>query len=166
MGAYIWKLFEHNLYFGDHAGNVWKAYYGETDGAILNDDATLTLGEPITAECQTAFNFMAEQSTVKHAKMVKPTFIGAGGVNYHVKVNSDYSYVPATSPGATPGNLGDVWNQGLWGKAKWSGAPTTQKLWTAVSGIGNAFALRIAYTTYTPVLWASYDIMYEDGTNI
>jgi hypothetical protein len=163
--AMCWTAFSETMMYGDDVGNVWR-YEGNTDGAIQVDAGNITPGLSINAECQTAFNFLGHQSTVKHAKMVRPTFVNVARVPYAIKVNPDFDYVSATAPGATAINIESLWGSGIWGTSKWKGSMQTQKLWTAVSGIGAAFAVRLALNTSEPVLWAAYDLMYEDGRNI
>jgi hypothetical protein len=164
--AVSWMAVRNRLMFGDKDGNVWRAWEGYTDGAIQHDANEIEVGEAIDAECQTAFNFFGNQSSVKHAKLARPTFMNASRIPYTLKMNSDFSYEPSTFPGAANTSVADLWNHGLWNKAKWKGGLKTQKLWTAVSGIGAAFALRLAVSAAQPVIWATYDLMYEDGRNI
>ena len=166
IAAQCWTVFDHALVFGDDKGNIWRAWEGNTDGAEQVDDQTITEGQPIKGQCQTAFNYLGEHSTVKHAKMVRPTFMNAVKVPYAIKVNPDFEYERATAPGNAQSIAGDLWGKGKWDEAKWRGSVQTQKLWTAVSGIGAAFALTLAVNSSAPVLWATYDFMYENGTNI
>ena len=164
--AISWIVSDHTLIYGDKSGNVWRAWEGHTDGADQVDATTLNDGEPIEAQCQTAFNFLGNLSSVKHAKLVRPTFIGSSKVPYTIRVNPDFDYVSPFAPGAYAQGSDSLWNHGKWNTAKWKGSVQTQKLWTAVSGIGAAFAVRLLFKTAVPVLWAAYDLMYEDGRNI
>jgi hypothetical protein len=165
IDAMCWMAFSETMMCGDASGNVWR-YEGSTDGAIQVDASNTESGLPINAECQTSFNFLGNLSSVKHAKMVRPTFVNVSRVPYAIKVNPDFDYVPATAPGATAASVESLWGSAQWNQAKWKGSMQTQKLWTAVSGIGAAFAVRMALNTAEPVLWAAYDLMYEDGRNI
>jgi hypothetical protein len=166
MNAYCWMVFNNNLYFGDYSGNVWRAWVGYADQVIIDETGLVTEGVPVQAQCQTAFNFFGELSTIKHAKMVRPTFMNSVATHYAVKVNSDFNYSPAIYGGAVPNIIYALWNKDFWNQSNWAGGQRTQKSWTFVSGMGNAFALRIAIETSQPVLWASYDMMFESGTNI
>lgn len=156
------------LVYGDRSGNVWRAWEGYTDGAIQSDAVTITVGEPVLAEVQTSFNFFNSSATVKHAKMARPTFVGSSRVDYKIQVNPEFSYDQPSNPGtAAPLAAESLWGTGLWGTATWGvGALYTQRLWTAVAGIGTGFAIRMAFRASTPVLWASYDIMYSEGHGI
>jgi len=168
MDALCWVVNDRVLMYGDSAGNVWRAWEGHTDGAIQVDSTpgSIVEGDAITAQCQTAFNYFGSETSVKHAKMVRPIFIGNSRVPYSVIVNPDFEYDSTSSSGAASSNVGSLWDRGKWDDAKWKGSIRTQKLWNAVSGIGTAFALRLAFNTAAPVLWAAYDFMYEDGRNI
>lgn len=156
------------LIYGDRKGNVWRAWEGNTDGAIQVDAATITPGEPIVAEVQTSFNFFGSMSAVKHAKMVRPTFIGSSKVQYRIQANPEFSYGKATNLGtATAVSAEGLWGVALWGADKWgAGAGYTQRAWTSVAGIGTGFAIRMAFRSSAPVLWVSYDVMLSEGTGI
>ena len=100
--------------------------------------------------------------------MVRPTFIGSSKVLYKIQVNAEFNYDQAVNPGT----VGPASAESLWGTAKWhtavwgDGTPQTQRVWTAGTGLGSAFALRMAFRANTPVLWASYDFMYTTGAGI
>ena len=166
--ALCWCKFGEHTVYGDRDGNVWRALEGYTDDAIQSDATTITNGEPVLGEVQTSFNFFQSLSVVKHAKMVRPTFIGGSKIDYAIMVNPDFDYDAATTPGIS-GILGEsLWGTALWGTDSWigTGMSGTQHVWTGVPGIGSAFALRLAIRAAKPVLWASYDIMYEEGHGI
>jgi hypothetical protein len=154
--------------FGDRGGNVWRAWEGYTDGAIQEDAVTIIQGTPVLAEVQTAFNFFESTATIKHAKMVRPTFIGTSQVLYKLQVNAEFDYNQAVNPGTIgPPSAESLWGSAIWGTDVWgTGDPQTQRVWSAVAGIGSAFALRMAFRANTPVLWASYDLMYSTGSGI
>jgi hypothetical protein len=164
--AVSWMAIRNKLMFGDRDGNVWRAWEGYTDGAIQHSASVIETGEAIDAECQTSFNFLGHLSSVKHAKMARPTFMNSARIPYTLKINPDFEYEAANFPGAANSSVADLWDHGLWNSAKWKGSLKTQKLWTSVSGIGAAFALRLAVSAAQPVIWATYDLMYEDGRNI
>jgi hypothetical protein len=154
--------------FGDRDGSVWRALEGYTDGAIQSDVTTITQGLPVEAEAQTSFNFFQSLSVVKHAKMVRPTFTGGQDIPYALMVNPDFDFTAASLPGATEAAKGAIWGAGLWGTAEWAGSTlaNTQHVWSGVAGVGSAFALRLAFYANRPVLWAAFDIMYEEGHGI
>jgi len=166
LDANCWMVAGPYLLFGGRDGSVYRAWEGYTDKAIQEDADTIIEGDPIAAEIQTAFNYFGGMSVVKHAKMVRPVFLNSSIVPYVIRANPDFNYTSPTATGAVnkPGHA--LWNRGIWGKDKWSGGLKTQKLWTSVSGIGTAFALRLALETEQPVLWAAYDFMYEEGSGI
>lgn len=165
--ALCFALFNSQPVYGDRDGNIWRAWEGNTDNSIQVDATTITLGDPIYAEAQAAFNYFNSAAVVKHAKMVRPTILGSQSIQYAIAVNADFDYTAASSPGIADGVVGTLWDAGLWGQDKWSSAAkSTQHVWTSVAGIGSAFALRLAFHTAQPVLWAAYDIMYEEGIGI
>ena len=167
MNAKSWVVAGRGLVFGDASGNVYRAWEGHTDGAIQSDSVTITEGEPIYGSAQTAFNYYGAATVVKHAKMVRPTFMNSATVAYVIQANPDFNFqVPLSNGAAAPVSSDSLWDSGLWDKAKWVGGTKTQKLWTSVTGVGSAFGIRIALESNQPVLWAAYDFIYEEGTGI
>ena len=166
MDANCWLVAGRYLIFGGVDGSVYRAWEGYTDKAIQSDATTITRGEPISAQLQTAFNYYGGMSVIKHAKMVRPVFLNSALVKYNIKANPDFNYDQPLDAGAANSASGALWNRGLWNQDSWAGGLRTQKLWTSVSGIGAAFAISIALETENPVLWAAYDFIYEEGTGI
>jgi hypothetical protein len=166
INAMAWCVADHQLFYGDAIGGVYRAWEGYVDNAEQAENGAITGGTAIFAEAQTAFNYMGALSTIKHAKMVRPIFINSSSVPYAIRANADFDFSKQLSNGALPADKGDLWGVGLWGTARWSGGQITQKLWSAVGGIGSAFAINIAMQSEQQVLWAAYDFMYEDGTGI
>jgi len=165
--ALCFTIFQGQPVYGDRNGNIWRAWEGYTDGAIQSDAITITSGTAVYAEVQAAFNFFDSAAVVKHAKMARPTFIGGQSIAYNIMVNSDYNYDVVSVPGIAGSAPAALWNAGIWGADKWSASPkSTQHIWTSVTGLGSAFAMRLAFQVAQPVLWASYDIMYEEGIGI
>jgi hypothetical protein len=166
--ALCWTRFGNSSVYGDRDGNVWRAWEGYTDGSIQSDAVTITQGNPVEAEVQTSFNFFQSLSVVKHAKMVRPTFVGGQEIPYAIMVNPDFDYDAAVLPGATDLASGAIWGAGIWGTDEWVGSSMsgTQHVWSGVAAIGSAFALRLAFYANRPVLWASFDMMYEEGFGI
>lgn len=166
--ALCWSKFGESTVYGDREGNVWRALEGYTDGAIQSDAVTITPGEPVLGEVQTSFNFFQSLAVVKHAKLLRPTFVGSQSIDYAIMINPDFNYDPATIPGVS-GIIGDsIWGTAIWGTDLWIGSQMsgTQHEWAGIGGLGSAFALRLAIRSAKPTLWASYDIMYEEGHGI
>jgi len=166
MDAECWCVVGHKLFFGGADGKVYRAWEGYTDGADQTDADTIIPGIPITAEIQTAFNYYGGMSVVKHAKMTRPVFIGSSRIPYRIRANPDFDYTQALNTGAILKSAESLWNKGKWNEAEWSGGIKTQKLWTFVSGVGTAFAIRLRFEVEQPVLWAAYDFIYEEGIGI
>jgi hypothetical protein len=133
----------------------------------VDDGTEITLGNPILAEIQTSFNFMQSPSIVKHAKMIRPTFYGAGEIPYSIHVNPDYYFTKAGETGSVDPETFARWGTALWDEDLWKAVlPRTQHVWNSVSGIGSAFAVRMAFKASQAITWVSYDLLYEEGHGI
>lgn len=165
--AVSWSLFGSVPVYGDRNGNVWRAWEGFTDGAIQSDATTITPGVAIYGTVQTAFNFLESNAVVKHAKMIRPTFITADAFPYSIAVNPDFSYNAPLTPGTEQGAARSLWDQAVWGADIWNTHDfTTHHHWSVVNGIGSAFAIRLSFQLSQKVTWTSYDLMYENGEGI
>lgn len=165
--AISWTLFGSQPVYGDRDGNVWRAWEGTTDNSIQSDALTISVGNAIYGTAQTAFNYLDSKSVVKHAKMIRPTFVTADAFDYSVAVNPDFSYTAPLTPGTEQGAIRSLWDTAVWGSDIWNThESSTHHHWASVSGIGSAFAVRLSFQLATRVLWASYDLMYENGDGI
>jgi hypothetical protein len=165
--AVSWTLFGSKPVFGDRAACVWRAWEGDTDGAIQIDATTIIPGKMIYADVQTAFNYLGNPAVVKHAKMIRPTFVSQDAFNYYIALNPDFDYTGPLTPGDADGVVKSLWDFSLWDVDVWSSIePSTHHQWESAEGLGSAFAVRMSFQLSTPVLWASYDLMYEAGIGI
>lgn len=141
-------------YFGDSAGNVYIAMFG-------NDDD----GEPIITDAVPAFNYLSGRSNNKQLTGVRPITTLDNSQAVVVDACADFEIPDAPDINYTPvAPVGTPWGS-PWG-SPWSsgGTQRSRGQWKTVNAYGYALSYRMATTSKgRPVSWASSQILFRDG---
>lgn len=160
--ANCWELHQQLPFFGG-TGAIYRAWEQFTDDAVVANDGTVTPGAAVRSEAQTSFSYFDSLGNQKHFKMVRPTILSRGQFNLSLSVNTDFLFDSPVAPvGFAPLETGK-WDEDLWNSVVWSGGLNTNKVWTAVTGIGTAASIRLLLKTTSETYWASTDWLLENG---
>lgn len=157
-----WELHQQIPVFGGF-GAVYRAWEGNTDGALLLNDGTVVDGAEIRSEAQPGFNYFGSGPLTKNWKMVRPVILSSSGFNMALTMNSDFEFGAPVTPGFHGLSSSGVWDEDVWDGALWAGGLVTTKDWVSVGGLGAAGSLRILLRTTGETYWASTDYILEDG---
>ena len=160
--ANCWELHDQLPFFGD-LGAVYRAWEQWTDDAIVSNDGKVTPGALIASQAQTSFSYFGALGQQKHFKMVRPTILCRGKFQLSLSANMDFVFDTPNAPVTFQITKAGVWDEDLWDTAVWAGGLLTNKVWTAVTGIGTAASLRILLLTDSETYWATADWLYEVG---
>lgn len=150
--ANCFELFNDNLYFGDNAGMVQKAYDGGLDG-----------GSAIPADMQCAYNYFDDPGRTKRVTMVQPLMTAGGPITPTLSVDEDFNIASAAAP-LTILTGGAVWDTAVWDSAVWPNATVQVKNWQSVQAIGHALALHMTVnvSTQSTIAIGEFDIALFD----
>ena len=150
--------FDGQTFFGDLNGNVWRAFSGDSDGAVDGEP-----GKDLEGVCLTMFQPLGEGMRKKRFLMAKPSFIASTAPSVKVAMNSQWDFgAPTSAPSYSKG--GDaLWDVGLWDQTYWSGAQNTYEAWVGVTGLGNYGALALRVRGRAGTIFASWTALVEQG---
>ena len=160
--ANCWELHQELPFYGSF-GAVYRAWEQWTDGAIVANDGTITLGEQIRWEAQTTFSFFNEGPLQKQFHLVRPVIVSAGQFEISFSTNVNYSFNAPLSPATFESYQPGKWDEGLWDQARWAGGLRTFMNWLGAEGIGINASIRMLGRASSETYWASTDWLYEPG---
>jgi hypothetical protein len=159
MDAYCWATDYDSLFFGGD-GLVYLAWNGFSDDA----EADGTGGDDIIATVQQAFNYFDSPGTLKHYKMVRPTFLTSGNFDYNIGINIDFRFNNVETPGSVGISSVGIWDHSTWStEYLWSGGFKDNKYWSSVVDFGFAASVRMTVRSHVELVWTSTDFLYEKG---
>jgi len=152
------------IFFGDDNGRVLE--YGVTGLADVKLDGTG--GEPVDCYLFSAYNYLDNRSTLKHFKMIRPTFQADSEVLFRLVISTDFDINALTNQIGTVAGAtsADRWDAALWDAAIWRTSLTVSRPWTTVLGIGMCAAVVMRVASDNPISLASFDWVYEPGSSI
>jgi hypothetical protein len=150
--------FDGRSYGGDHVGNVWLLFEGESDGEVDG-----VPGKDLQGSVVTAFQSLGEGVRVKRFLMVKPSFIANAPPGIQVRLNSEWNLrPPETSPPFLP-QADSLWDIGLWDTAKWAGAALSYEAWVGAVGTGRYGSLAMRVRGAADTLFVGWQAVVEGG---
>jgi hypothetical protein len=162
MDAASWFPRPQNPLFGDYAGNVWLAWFGESDGVQLDGSG----GSGVLGVAQQAYSYYGSPAMQKQIGMYRPNLIVTVPVRFKSNIVYDFIDVPIVVPDAIPNTEGSLWDVGLWNTATWGGGTEVQRAWVQALGMGNAASLQLVLRSTGEVLWVATDYSYVSGWGI
>lgn len=154
-------IFRRNLYFGTVDGRVCAMTTGHLDDVKLDGSG----GNPIQASLFSAYNYLGDNTTNKHFKLIRPIFQSSQPPSYLVRINTDYDTTSLAGNPVAPGGTAEdpIWDTSLWDQAVWSSEGTVYRPWVGLVGIGfcAAVLIKIAGVDFTTL--AAMEVVYEPG---
>lgn len=160
--AKCWELHNELPFFGDADGRVCRAWEQFTDAATVVG-STVTPGDDIQWEVQTAFSQFGSPGQQKHFKMVRPIIMANGRVAVSIACQVEYTFKNPLAPVSLPSAGLGIWDSAVWGGAVWDGGLVTYKRWAVVQGIGTSASLRMLGRSNDETYFASLDWLHEVG---
>jgi hypothetical protein len=140
-----------NLYFG---GNT-KVYHADVG---RNDDSAQIFGS-----MEPAYSYFGTNRQ-KQFTMLRPVLLTDGPVTPALGLSLDFQDTLPTGVPTFSTLVGGIWDSSKWDSGLWASAPTVQKNWQTVYGVGFSAApyMQIASTVST-VQVLSLDFVMKDG---
>jgi hypothetical protein len=152
------EAFNQGTYSGDHNGNVWKLFTGESDGRI--DDVP---GKDLEGALVTAFSPLGEGVRLKRFLMVRPSFIAKTAPSVVLALNPDWSFrTPSVSPSFAVGGE-SMWDSARWDEGVWSGSSRSYAAWVGITGTGYYGALSMKMSGLAGSTFVSWQVLIEPG---
>ena len=133
MNANCWEIFNDKPYFGGNDGYVYQADTTGTD-----------VGETLTADMETAFNYFGVRGRQKRWMMLRPLLTTDDVVSPGIALNVDFQ---RNAPISTPTVIAQthaLWDVATWDSgAVWVGEVSTEARWTSVTGLGYCASVRM-----------------------
>lgn len=160
MNAACWLRLGIMPYFGSTDGKVWRAWYGNTDGADTDGEN----GNNILSFVRQAYSYFGAQGVQKQVGMYRPVFLTLGVVGYDAVIDYDFRQSSLAYPSSgVPGATESLWDLGLWNTAVWSGEAVTLREWNQANGIGVAASIAMRLSTANETTWVSTDYTIRTG---
>lgn len=152
MNACSWVMYNGLPYFGDSAGKIYKADYGQTD----NEAA-------IVGNLQTAYSTFKSQQN-KAWKLAQPLLVADNGLSYAIDVAVDYAPKVVQATVETPPAVGATWDVATWDVDEWAGGDIVLNDWQALADYGRAGSI-IMQGSYKNVSWrlSAINAIYTEG---
>ena len=159
MNAHAWGLFNDRIYFG--AG----------DGVVhLADDSKADAGSDITADVETAFDYMDSPGILKHVTALGPVLGGSGDLAMSLSVQADFqestsqslSYTLTTGAASEElwEDITDLWEAST---IEFVAADRVARKWFSAKGNGYAIGIRMKVTGQQSANWFSTNYMMSPG---
>ena len=148
------------LYFGDDVGNI-HIMTNSLDGVARAG----TGGDPIEFSFLTAFSDLGAPGAAKRAHYARPRFFSENGAapTYNTKFLYDYDINEPNISLETAGQVGDVWDTGLWDLAIWGGDSIAASKLIGGSGMGINLAMAMKGEANDRITFLDADIYAEVG---
>lgn len=154
LNALCWGLYNDLMYFGMSDGTVRLYDTGHSDS-----------GTNITADGQTAWNYLGDRRASKRGTGIRPLLRTTGGaVSYNVSVGFDFEAVLTGFDVSAPTISSSPWDTSPWDTTPWADDFVTSNLWSSIKGSGYAVSSRLRIVTGTQgVDWFSTTFLMERG---
>ena len=150
-------------YFITSDGRVCRAWTGYFDNVPWNG----IVGDRITLEVISAYNYFESMGVTKRWTMLRPIFQSGTIPSAAIKLETDFAVVAPLDLGDAPLPSGDyLWDQAIWSVAKWNTEFERYRRWQSVQGMGYCAALHMVVAQSVETLWAATDYVYEFGGTI
>ena len=145
-------------YCGDLSGNVWLLFDGDSDGVVDG-----VPGKDLEGTCVTTFQPMGEGFRIKRFLMARASFISISPPAYKLQLNSEWDL---NTPGGAPPYIraGDnLWDQGKWDNAVWSGSGKSYEAWQGATGTGRYASLALQLRGAADTVFIGWQAVVEQG---
>jgi len=124
-------------------GKVFLMFDNALDFARIGDPLS---GNLVRCRVTPAYSAFGSPGHFKRYTMVRPTFVTQGPVSVKINVMTDYGAGQYFNTPTLPAQFGDLWDNALWNRAKWSGFSKPIHKWLGVTGGGFAATCQIDFS--------------------
>lgn len=121
-------------------------------------------GQPIVASAMSAYTYLENTNSNKHAKLVRPVFQTEVKPSYTIRVLPDFRLdrlLTQPPPAAATGNA--KWDLSNWDTTNWASLESVYRPWVSANVLGFAFAWQIRVSTASSLGIASVAWVTETG---
>lgn len=154
--ATCFALYGGELYYGNSAGEVRKAWTGKSDDGV-----------DIVADAKEAFQTFGVANQ-KRANLYRPILRVNGAISYLTGIDIDFKDTGIVGTASYNVTAGATWDVAQWDVAYWAASLDVVRQWSSPQeNLGTWFAgkLKIATNALT-VEWLASDMMFEQGSGI
>lgn len=149
-----------DVYFGTVDGKVCKAFYGNTDGQLIDG----TPGRPIIGTCMTGFDDYSTPTYLKTWQLARPIFRSDDtpvvSANIRTEYESPIPSIDGSEKTKTGGGRFDVSN---WNECVWAGGTNTYTGWVGLNGLGYYGAFTLNFTGNAGTQYIAANITLTQG---
>ena len=150
-----------------------RIYMGTDDGRVLLvtigsyvDNVLLftTNGDPIEAYAFSAYSYMNDPTSNKHANFMRPIFQSEVKPSFRMRALPDFridKFLIQPIPNPAKGNA--IWDVSKWDQANWAGLENVYRPWVSANVLGYAFAWQLRVSTSAALSVAAVEWIYESG---
>lgn len=148
-------------------------YMGTEDGRVvtITPDSYLdnvqfdgTEGLPILCSLTSAYTYLGDLNSNKHAKMIRPVFQTDVKPSFVTRVLADFrtdAFSATPVPAAAAGNA--RWDLAKWDQANWAGFENVYRPWLSANVLGYAFAWQLNLSAASATGISSVEWISESG---
>lgn len=141
-------------------------YFGLADGTVhLYDTGHGDLGSSISADGQSAWNYLGDRRASKRATAIRPLLRTSGGVlTYGIAVGFDFADITIGVMATAPAVSTSAWDVSAWDVTPWADDFSISNRWSSIRGDGYAISSRLKISSSTQgVDWYSTTYLTERG---
>jgi len=153
QAANCWTIFDNEPYWG---GNGFVAH--AWDDNYANDTSD------INGYALQAFNYFDARGVKKYFTRARPSIFTNGVPSIFIGLNMDFDLADTTAALSFSPQVAAKWDVALWDVGYWATDTVITNNWQGVTGIGYCAATQFKTASQgTTILWASTDIVYQQG---
>lgn len=149
-----------SLYFGSVDGKVYRGFYGDTDGQLLDS----TPGRAIVGSYMGGFNDYDDATHLKIFQMARPIYVSKQAPRTGVNMITTYEAALPTSISGYDVQANDgVWDVSKWNQCVWAGGKSTFASWCGLQGMGYYGAVGMTFTGVAGTQYISTNVTFDVG---
>jgi len=121
-------------------------------------------GDPIEAYAFSAYSYLDDPTTNKHAKFIRPIFHTEVKPSFRIRALPDFrldTFLATPIPNFAVGNA--IWDVSFWDTVNWAGLENVYRPWVSANVLGYAFAWQLRVSTSSPLSVAAMEWVWESG---
>lgn len=147
------------VYAGTADGRVLRVLDGSTDDMKLDGSGAREIRSRLTP----AFNYFDDPSVLKHALMIRVSFLARMPPAYNVAMNVNFEVNPINSTAPAGETAGSLWDQSFWDVDLWAGGRTASAEWRTVGALGYALSPSLFISSDVATTVTSIEYMMKQG---
>lgn len=163
LNGYHWEVFEEELYSWG-PGPLIAGAFG-LPGVHKQWTGVIDVNEPITGNCQQAFNYFGSRGQQKLLKLLRPMLTVDAVIGIQLSLDTDFAVNDFSSISSLSPAAGFLWDSAVWDAATWSAGARIVRNWASVPArefYAAALRLQVSSASAT-VRWTATDFALELG---